>query len=146
MASKHHVSYAVRSTHVSIYFFYKFWSLLLCTFTIAPINNVALIKHRRLYHLMSCLLRVLLQLPLAWLQSAQLCCTTSCATKVWCVISLSCIRADCMRSLVFSDGLIYRKFNLPVIKLKPITRRLRAFRWCIYILLFTRFVIISSFQ
>ena len=33
---------------------------LLCTFAIAPTNNVALIKHRRLYHLMPCLLRVLL--------------------------------------------------------------------------------------
>ena len=57
---------------------------LLCNFAIAPTNNVALIKHRRLYHLMPCLL----QLHLAWLQSAQLCCATSCSTKVSCVISL----------------------------------------------------------
>ena len=83
VVSKHIVSYAVRSTHVSRYFFYKFWCFfLLYAFAIAPINNVALIKHRRLYHLIPCLLRVLLQLHLAWLQSAQLCCATSCAAKL----------------------------------------------------------------
>ena len=95
VVSKHLVSDAVRSTHVSRYFFYKFWSFLLCTFAIASTNNVALIKHRRLYHLMLCLLHVLLQLHMARLQSAQLCCATSwqqsCATKVWCVIGLRTI-------------------------------------------------------
>ena len=80
MISKHLVSYAVRSTHVSRYFFYKFWSFI-CTFAIAPTNNVALIKHRHLYHLMPCVLHVLSQLHLAWLQSMQLFCATSCAQK-----------------------------------------------------------------
>ena len=69
VVSKHLVSYAVRSILTCPdTSFISSGLFLLCTFAIASTNNVALIKHRRLYHLMPCLLRVLLQLHMAWLQ------------------------------------------------------------------------------